>query len=99
MSFHCFHLLKAIKRNRHSRGDGYLGLCLFFNLLQVSALLPDQSSNQTVVGQDLHRNILSSTEAKTQVNNYIDAFKEHRKIKTDFGRIRLTLLCHQPLSA
>lgn len=76
MSFLCFHLLKAIKRNRHSRGDGYLGLCLFFNLLQVPALLPNQSSDQTVVGQDLHRNILSSTEARSQVGNYRDVFKE-----------------------
>lgn len=76
MSFPCFHLLDAIKCNRHLRGDGYFGLCLLFNLLQVPALLPDQSSNQTVVGQDLQRNILSSTEARPQVGNYRDVIKE-----------------------
>lgn len=76
MNFPCFHQLKAIKCNRHLRGDGNLGLRLLFNLLQVPALLPDQSSDQTVVGQDLQRNILSSTEARPQVGNHRDVFKE-----------------------
>lgn len=34
------------------RGDGYLGPCLLFDLLQVAAFLPDQPAHQAVVGED-----------------------------------------------
>ena len=48
------------------RWDCYLGPCLMFNFLQISAFFSNQSSNQAIVGQDLQRNLFSSERDKQQ---------------------------------
>jgi len=49
----------------HLRRNGDLGPCILLYLLQVPALLPYESPNKTIVGQDLQRNLLNTvTETK-----------------------------------
>lgn len=49
----------------HLRRDGDLGPCILLYLLQVPALLPYESPNKAIVGQDLQRNLLNTdTERK-----------------------------------
>lgn len=50
------------------RWDCYLGPCLMFNFLQISAFFSNKSSNQAIVGQDFQRNLFSSEKDNQQFN-------------------------------
>lgn len=61
-------LLGTINLMGSLRWDCYLGPCLMFNFLQISAFFSNQSSNQAIVGQDFQRNLFSSKRDKEQFN-------------------------------
>lgn len=58
-------VLKEKGGSRDLRGDGNLGPCLFLNLLQVTALLPNQPAHEAVVGEDFQSDFLRPTNTHT----------------------------------
>lgn len=59
-------VLKEEGGSRDLRGDGNLGPCLLLDLLQVTALLPNQPAHEAVVGEDFQTDFLRPTNTHVQ---------------------------------